>query len=212
MILLWDLHDVVFTKNDSKTNKWLRTLYSFKKKRAIIKKLSPEVTKLLCLYLLGKCKLTKKTVTSEELLVAAKQTDNEPLITLVHLFSHAYEPDKDVVACIQALKKSGHTHHIGSNIGQTLFESFQNRFPDVMNQFSHAHIVQYDGNTVIKKPNADFFTTYLTKHNLNPKEIIFIDDKLANIKAAEKLGFQTIHFMNAALLQEQLKKLGALSS
>ena len=29
-----------------------------------------------------------------------------------------------------------------------------------------------------------------------PKNTVFIDDKLENIKAADELGFQTIHFMN----------------
>jgi len=49
----------------------------------------------------------------------------------------------------------------------------------------------------------DVFTK---KFNLNPENSVFIDDKLVNIKAANLLGFHGIHFQNATLLRNDLKK------
>ena len=40
--------------------------------------------------------------------------------------------------------------------------------------------------------------------NLNPKEIIFIDDSLKNLSVAEEIGFKVIHFIN---LDETLDKI-----
>lgn len=51
---------------------------------------------------------------------------------------------------------------------------------------------------------------YVLKHlKNNPSEVIFIDDKAANIKTAEELGFNTIHFTgNIKDVMDQLKNYG----
>ncbi len=43
----------------------------------------------------------------------------------------------------------------------------------------------------MRKPNPDIFEFVLQKHNLNPKECLFIDDTLENINTAATLGFHT---------------------
>ena len=42
------------------------------------------------------------------------------------------------------------------------------------------------------------------KNSLQPEQIIFIDDKLANVKAAQSVGMHAIHFKNAKQLRKQL--------
>jgi len=56
------------------------------------------------------------------------------------------------------------------------------------------------------KPDPEIFHILTKKFNLNPENSIFIDDKLVNIKAANLLGFHGIHFQNATLLRNDLKK------
>ena len=58
---------------------------------------------------------------------------------------------------------------------------------------------------MIKKPHPDFFISHVQKHNLKPEHIIFIDDKLINVQAAQAVGMHAIHFKNAHQLRRQLQ-------
>lgn len=42
------------------------------------------------------------------------------------------------------------------------------------------------------KPNAGFYQLLLDKYNINPDEILFVDDSQKNIDGAKKLGIKTI--------------------
>lgn len=61
----------------------------------------------------------------------------------------------------------------------------------------------------VRKPMKEIYV-YVLKHLKNkPNEVLFIDDKAANIKTAEELGFNTIHFTgNIKVVLEQLKSYG----
>ena len=42
------------------------------------------------------------------------------------------------------------------------------------------------------KPNADFYQLLLDKYNVNPDEMLFVDDNQKNVDGAKKLGIKTI--------------------
>ena len=42
------------------------------------------------------------------------------------------------------------------------------------------------------KPNKEFYIHILEKFNIQPNELLFIDDNLKNIEGAKKLGINTI--------------------
>ena len=42
------------------------------------------------------------------------------------------------------------------------------------------------------KPNADFYQLLLDKYNVNPDEMLFVDDSQKNIDGAKELGIRTI--------------------
>lgn len=42
------------------------------------------------------------------------------------------------------------------------------------------------------KPNIDFYEHLLNKYNINPKELLFIDDNNENIESAKVIGINTI--------------------
>ncbi|PQB07745.1 hypothetical protein BST83_11720 [Polaribacter filamentus] len=45
----------------------------------------------------------------------------------------------------------------------------------------------------IRKPDKEVFEFTLNDSNLNPKETLFVDDSIDNIKAAQDIGIQTYH-------------------
>ncbi|MBS3080350.1 HAD family phosphatase [Candidatus Pacearchaeota archaeon] len=74
--------------------------------------------------------------------------------------------------------------------------------------YSHFDIKLTSYKQGLKKPNIKFYRLLIKKSNLNPSEIMFIDDKEHNLIPAQKLGMKTIHFQNHTQLKKDLKKLG----
>ena len=60
------------------------------------------------------------------------------------------------------------------------------------------------------KPDPEIYKLLIETYNLSPNNTFFIDDKLANVEAAEDSGIHGIHFQNAATLREDLEKLELL--
>lgn len=73
----------------------------------------------------------------------------------------------------------------------------------------------FDGRVVsgeekMRKPAPEFYTLLLNRYSVNAAEALFIDDNVRNIKAAEALGINSIHFKNAEELYQQLTALAIL--
>jgi len=60
------------------------------------------------------------------------------------------------------------------------------------------------------KPYRSIYLKLVEKNGIKPRESIFIDDARANIEAAEKLGFGTIHLNNPAELSYALSHMGII--
>jgi len=56
----------------------------------------------------------------------------------------------------------------------------------------------------IVKPDPAIYRHMLAKLKMRPEEILFIDDKLPNVEAAQALGIQTIQFSSVERLREDL--------
>jgi len=68
----------------------------------------------------------------------------------------------------------------------------------------------FDGRVVsgeekTRKPFPEFYQRLLERYNINPAEALFIDDSLRNVKGAERLGINTIHFESPEQLKVELK-------
>lgn len=57
------------------------------------------------------------------------------------------------------------------------------------------------------KPDKRIYQLLLKRYFIKAEECIFIDDNINNVKAAEELGFYTIHFKNATQLEANLSTL-----
>ena len=56
------------------------------------------------------------------------------------------------------------------------------------------------------KRDPGFFENLLEKEHLRPEEVIFIDDNVANIATASRLGVPGIRFQNATQLRTVLRE------
>jgi FMN phosphatase YigB (HAD superfamily) len=120
------------------------------------------------------------------------------------------------VDILKELKEKGYTHHVGSNMGVTTFNTITD--PQKYPQFAHifknfdldkSQVISHDTDQ-FKKPHPHYFELYLKKNNLDPKttRIIFIDDRRKNIKAANALGLEGVRFKNATQLRKDLADKG----
>lgn len=208
-IFLWDLHDVILEKS---LWSWFMICMRFNRKEELISKLDKNTIKIMFTFLLERLKLTKKQMVSEELLKAAQNAGNDALIELTIKACSSYTPIKKTVAIMQELSDLGYEHHLGSNIGKTVFDDCSEKFASIFGMFKEATIPfeSASNSKIIKKPNLEFFFTHTNKHNLQPHQLIFIDDKIANVHAAQSAGMHAIHFKDAKDLRKRLILLNIL--
>ncbi|MBX9923365.1 MAG: HAD family phosphatase [Rhabdochlamydiaceae bacterium] len=58
----------------------------------------------------------------------------------------------------------------------------------------------------LEKPDLKIYDVLLKKMNLPAKDIVFVDDRLENVEAAQKMGFDAILFNSQEQLQKELAK------
>ncbi|HAE92934.1 MAG TPA: HAD family phosphatase, partial [Hyphomonas atlantica] len=79
---------------------------------------------------------------------------------------------------------------------------------DVLRRFRH---VVVSGQINMIKPNADIYHHALKMMDgPDPDKVIFIDNSLPNVEAADALGFRTHHFKHAEGLEQALAQEGLL--
>jgi 2-haloacid dehalogenase len=87
-------------------------------------------------------------------------------------------------------------------------------FPTALEMFDFLH--WFDGRVVsgeekMRKPEPAFYQILLVRYGLQPEDVIFIDDNLRNVRAAEALGIRSIRFLTPRQLHTELKVLGLLT-
>lgn len=115
-------------------------------------------------------------------------------------------PIEDTVEVLSELKNNGMPLYILSNWSAETYPKAELIY-DFLNWFDGKII---SGEVGKVKPDPEIFYILSKTYNLNPKNSVFIDDKLVNIKTAELVGFHGIHFKNGSLLKNELKKLNVL--
>ena len=84
-------------------------------------------------------------------------------------------------------------------------------FPVALERFSFLKLfngIVVSGEIKMLKPFPEIYLYTLNKYKLNPEKCIFIDDRLSNVKGAEKCGISGIKFDDHVGLIRNLKKLG----
>ena len=81
------------------------------------------------------------------------------------------------------------------------FEDFKEHHPAI--QGMDGYVISYKVNML--KPHREIFEYTAKALKIEPCETLFIDDTLANIEAAQAVGYQGHHFRDGATLREALK-------
>lgn len=208
IIILWDLHEVVFQRS---IIDWAKEIVTFNGKWQAIKKTSWPMSKLFLKYFLYVLGIQKGDISSEELIVLAKKQNNNELVQLIVTVGSRYTPIDGTVNIIKELDRNGYQQHVCSNIGRTIYNHFHTIYPEIFKYFTHVTLVEPKHNEpLIKKPNSQFFTNYLKINNLSAQDIVFIDDKQHNVDAAQQVGMIAIRFTDAEQLRKDLVQIGLL--
>ena len=206
VIFLWDLHHVLLKPKGK-----IRALKNYPHKKDALRNANLR-RKFLKYSLISRF----KEVSSEKFLELGDRYNNPYFKEMILVASLAQEPMEKTVDILRELKENGYTHHVGSNMGITTF----NTITDAQKYPQFAHIFKnfdLDKSQVVtretdqfKKPNPKYFEQYLEKNKLDPNttRIIFIDDRRKNIKAANSVGLEGVRFKNAAQLRRDLADIG----
>ena len=131
-----------------------------------------------------------------------------------HLIQAYHEHWKDsigeyfegTVDIMRRLKKTGYQLYGLSNWSAETF-------PIAREKYDFFHLLDdtvISGEVGTVKPEPEIFEIMLEKTGRSASECLFIDDALANIEQAQKMGFATIHFRSPEQLERELHKLQLL--
>jgi 2-haloacid dehalogenase len=113
------------------------------------------------------------------------------------------EPIKETVELFARLKeKNDLKFYALTNWSHETFPIALKRF-DFLQWFDG---IVVSGEEKTRKPFADFYQILLKRYNIDPSSSILIDDNQRNIKGAEAVGINGIHFINAVQLKNDLAK------
>ena len=111
------------------------------------------------------------------------------------------------VEIFKELKESGNYKiYALTNWSAETFPIAQKRF-DFLNWFDG---IVVSGTERMRKPATEFYQLLLDRYELKPEECLFIDDNFRNIKAALKMGIDSIHFISPEELRAELVDRGGL--
>ena len=118
---------------------------------------------------------------------------------------------------VQRLDELGYEQHIASNISPYAFSILTDseKSPHLKGLFVFMRLdksvtYMFKNGKLLQKPAKEYFQEYLQKNKLDLSfdSIVFIDDKIINVRGAESVGIRGIHFKNPRQLCEELKKIG----
>jgi HAD superfamily hydrolase (TIGR01509 family) len=130
------------------------------------------------------------------------QISGQSLAELKLEFSKNEVFDQNVIDLIRRLK-SKYVIALLSN-SESLYLRNLLKENDIESLFDHVFISSEIG---IAKPNKEIFEYALKQLSLDAGEVVFIDDQVRNIEAAESVGISGIVFKNAAQLEAELNKI-----
>jgi 2-haloacid dehalogenase len=83
-------------------------------------------------------------------------------------------------------------------------------FPIALERFEFLHWFEgivVSGVEKVRKPEPAIYETLLRRYSVEPQHAVFIDDNMDNVKGAESMGINGIHFQHAAQLKQALAAL-----
>ncbi len=119
-----------------------------------------------------------------------------------------HEPEAESIALVAELKDAGVPLFLLSNAPQSLGEELR-RTQWVRTYFDDLVISAEVG---LGKPNRGIFREALARFGYKPQEVVFVDDRKENVRAAELFGIHAFVWKGAEATRERFKMLGLLAS
>jgi len=111
----------------------------------------------------------------------------------------------ETVSLLYRLKEQFNVYGLTNWSAETITIAYE-RFPF----FKEFNGIVVSGEEKMIKPDKRLYHILLDRYNLKVENTIFIDDNLNNVKAAEELGINAIHFKSSDQLEAKLQSIGAL--
>ena len=99
------------------------------------------------------------------------------------------------------VKNLNYPCYVLSNWSAETYEGMEDQYP-FLKEFDGKII---SGRDFLIKPDPAIYELAISRFDLIPEETLFIDDRIDNIEAAQKLKFQTIHLTDPSLIQELIE-------
>lgn len=141
-------------------------------------------------------------VTKEDLIEIGLKTYPNYRLEFEKMFASwfAYvQPIPSSMDVLETLKQRGVFIYFLSNIPKDCFDYFTKTyawFKADKGVFSFAE--------KLCKPDLKIYQLLIDRYQLNPKDCVFVDDRLENIEAAKQLGFSVVHCTDVTKLSEEL--------
>ena len=116
---------------------------------------------------------------------------------------NSLQENPGMVELVKCLKKKGFQTALLSNVRKS-----QAQIKRKLGFYELFHPTLFSYETGVRKPDPKAFSLLLSKLNLSPQEVIFIDNKSENVAVAKSLGIDAILFENRNQLVEALKERG----
>lgn len=123
-----------------------------------------------------------------------------------HWFDSVEGPIAGTVDLLKRLKQAGYPLYGLSNWSSETFPTIRKRY-DFFDLFDDMVV---SGEVRQVKPGPEIYQILLARIGKPARECLFIDDSLANIQQAERLGFAVIHFQSPEHLEVHLRELQVL--
>ncbi|MBI3034994.1 HAD family phosphatase [Candidatus Woesearchaeota archaeon] len=120
------------------------------------------------------------------------------------IFFESYHPHEESVQLLKSLKNKKIKTAFLSNSPKDRTE-FLNKKYNFISLFDFG-LFSFEAHAW--KPDKEIYQKFLKKFNLNPNDVIYIDDRERDIKPAKELGMRIILFQNINQLKDELKKIG----
>lgn len=127
---------------------------------------------------------------------------HDEIIFVMENWTQMMTPLTKNVKIVQELKDRGYALYLLSNFHKETIETMFERY-DFFKLFDGGII---SANEHLVKPDKKIYELLLKRYHLNPEESLFIDDMLANIRAAQELHIHGIYLPYQADLRKELEK------
>jgi len=114
------------------------------------------------------------------------------------------EPITESIDIFRTLRQNGIRTYALTNFSAETYPLAVARFP-FLNDFDGTLVSGVEG---LIKPDPAIYQLLMQRHAIEPSRAVFIDDRLENVEAAQRVGLHGIHFLEAMALRPELRKLG----